>query len=82
MSKGLQKPRGQIVARGGHRFSSASWAGIKKTPRDLDREVVPWPVLAWELVDEVLPLLPCGLGKRDVLADDALAKKTSQGPHL
>lgn len=58
-----------------------SEGGIKKTPWDLDREVVPWPVLAWELVDQTLPLLLCGLRKGDVLADDALAK-TSQGPHL
>ena len=56
--------------------------GNKKTPQDLDREVVSWPVLACELPDQVLLLLPCGLGKAVVLAGDALAKKISQGPHL
>lgn len=54
--------------------------GYKDT-QDLNHKVVHRPLLALELVDQVLPLLLHGLGKRDVLADGALAK-TSQGPHL
>lgn len=64
---------------------STGWARVFPCilgDQDLNREVAPRPVLAWELVDQVLPLLLCGLGKGDVLADGALAKKTSQGPHL
>lgn len=31
--------------------------GMKNTPQGLECEVIPWPVLAWELVDPVLALL-------------------------